>query len=120
MVSLPLLRISDSKALAEDFPHSFQWHTFALGVEENNKYPTKETDSGIESKCTTRRPAFHHREVCRRDNDITAPAGNGVLSYVSIGRRFDGKEQTYQHGTHGSNLQWNQFHTNPGDRGDTR
>ena len=57
---LPMLGITNTKSILENLSDFLQWHTFAFGVKEYHKYPTKEADTRVESKGSTWRPAFHH------------------------------------------------------------
>lgn len=61
VVLLPLFGVPDPKPVIEHLSDSFEWHPLAFWIEENDEEPANEADSSIESKGTTRRPAFHHR-----------------------------------------------------------
>lgn len=121
MLLLPPLRVSNAEPLAEHFSNSFQGHTFTFGVEEDHKHPAEEADTGIEAESTTGRPILHHREECRGDYDVCAPAGNSVLSMDEHWQINEGKRMlAYQHCSNGSDLKWNQLRANPSNGGNAR
>jgi hypothetical protein len=72
-----------------------------LRIAENNEKPSNEADPGVETKRTTRSHAFHHGEEGRSDDDVAAPACDGV-----------------HHRPQSANFQGKKFRSHPRDRGD--
>lgn len=79
VVFLPLLGVLNTKAGTENLSDRLEWHAFAFWVEEEDKYPTKEADTTVESKGATWRQSFHHGQEGRCNDYVGSPASDGVL-----------------------------------------
>lgn len=77
-VELHLLGQLDVKPILKDLPDLFKRKPLHLRVKENNKDPAKEADSCVKAKRAARCHALHHREECRRDDKVAAPASHCI------------------------------------------
>lgn len=100
---LPLLGVPDAKAAAEDLADGFERHALAFRVAEHDENPTDSADAGVEAKGTRRSHALHHRKESGSNDDIGAPASDGV-----------------EHGAESADLMGNKFSADPSDCGNTR
>ena len=93
---LPLLGILDAESVRKDFSDGFQWHPATLRVAQHHEYPADGADAAVESKGAGGRQAFHHREEGGSNDDVCAPASDGI-----------------QHCANSSNFKWDQLSANP-------
>lgn len=59
-VALDLLGPLNSKTSLEDLSDILQRKSLDFRIAEDDKYPTKETDCRVKSKCAARSQPFHH------------------------------------------------------------
>jgi hypothetical protein len=83
MLLLPSPGISHTKSVIVNLSDLLEWHPFHFRVCENDEQPSEGANPGIKPKSTTRRHALHHGEECRCNDDVCAPARNGVLFFQS-------------------------------------
>lgn len=95
--SLHDLSILHPKPMIIHLPNRFQWHVVHLSIAKDDKHPPNKTYASIEPERPGRSYPLHHGEKCRRDNDVTAPAGDGV-----------------HHGPQRADLERQEFRSDPG------
>jgi hypothetical protein len=83
MLLLPSPGICHTKSVIVNLSDLLEWHPFHFWVCENDEQPSKCANRSIKPKGTTGRHALHHCEECRCNDEVCAPARNGVLFSTS-------------------------------------
>lgn len=88
--------------MLKDLSDILQRKTVGFREEEENEGETGTTDGCIKAESTTGGHALHHGQESRGNDDVAAPAGDGV-----------------HHGSQGTNLEGEELGSNPGNGGNT-
>lgn len=102
VLPLPLLREFQPEAMRKDLANRLERHALDIRVEKQNEQPPNKTNTAVEPERAARRDPLHHAQESRRDDDVRAPAHNGV-----------------EHGAQRARLDGHQLRADPGDRCNT-